>query len=362
MTKAVRKQNEKISDFCFRISALGRRFKLSEAAIIRYAREGLKHRELQMAIAVMKFGSMKNMREVCENFLQNRVKSVDNRTRDDNVDFEKIINIDNPVKSDKKLIVCFNCAENGHLSRNCPKPQKRNRCSDCNRVHAKNEPQNCGKPTAFSRAVKVKYRQFDNEVTIGGKPAKAIDINNSDVMLEKEKCTTNVERAIHANEKIIFKDQRGETKNVLTVRENDIQNEDLSINETESANVNSTELLTVNENKILIERENELSINENKYSTENDNELITIKENNRLDENENELLAINENKRLNDKKNELITINEISIKNENKLITINAKEIAEKDNNFLPKKRHKNRHKRNEREFSEKSQWHRRNK
>ncbi|XP_049308554.1 uncharacterized protein LOC125777493 [Bactrocera dorsalis] len=42
MSQAVRKPNENLLDYCFRVSALGKRFTLSESAIVKYARDGLK--------------------------------------------------------------------------------------------------------------------------------------------------------------------------------------------------------------------------------------------------------------------------------------------------------------------------------
>ncbi|XP_049303008.1 uncharacterized protein LOC125776162 [Bactrocera dorsalis] len=61
-----------VKEYCFRVAALGIRYKLSEAAIIRYARAGLKHRELQQSITAMKFTTMKQMRDAIEDYFINR--------------------------------------------------------------------------------------------------------------------------------------------------------------------------------------------------------------------------------------------------------------------------------------------------
>ncbi|XP_050339157.1 uncharacterized protein LOC126765591 [Bactrocera neohumeralis] len=67
MANATRKPKEIIKEYCFRVAALGIRYKLSEAAIIRYARVGLKHRELQQSISAVKFTTMKQgLRELSE--------------------------------------------------------------------------------------------------------------------------------------------------------------------------------------------------------------------------------------------------------------------------------------------------------
>jgi len=54
------------------MSALGNRYNLSESAIIRYARTGLKHRELQQSIVTTKFATMKQMRDVIDEYFVNR--------------------------------------------------------------------------------------------------------------------------------------------------------------------------------------------------------------------------------------------------------------------------------------------------
>jgi len=68
----VRRQKETIKEYCFRMSALGNRYNLSESAIIRYARTGLKHRELQQSIVTTKFATMKQMRDVIDEYFVNR--------------------------------------------------------------------------------------------------------------------------------------------------------------------------------------------------------------------------------------------------------------------------------------------------
>ncbi len=75
MNESVRKTGERISDYCFRVYALGKRFQLSEPAIIQYTRQGLNHRDLQIAIAAQRFENAKQMREIVEEWLTNRIKN-----------------------------------------------------------------------------------------------------------------------------------------------------------------------------------------------------------------------------------------------------------------------------------------------
>lgn len=80
MANATRRPKETVKEYCFRISSLGIRYKLSEAAVIRYARSGLKHRELQQSIAAMKFTTMKHMRDAIEDYFVNRGELSDPQT------------------------------------------------------------------------------------------------------------------------------------------------------------------------------------------------------------------------------------------------------------------------------------------
>jgi len=71
MANATLRPKETVKVYCFRMSALGVRYKLSEAAIIRYVRAGLQHRELQNSIAAIHFATMKQLRDAAESYFVN---------------------------------------------------------------------------------------------------------------------------------------------------------------------------------------------------------------------------------------------------------------------------------------------------
>ncbi|XP_037928488.1 uncharacterized protein LOC119662907 [Teleopsis dalmanni] len=181
MSRVARRQNVTITESIFRVSALGRRQNLSEMAITKYAREGLKHRELQMAIAPLKFVSVKEMREACENFLQNCIKINEKPFYDAGESEQRIQSF-----SKARNVMCYNCGESGHLSVNCARPPKRPRYIDCNKVHPKNEQQNCGKPSAFGRKTSIIDNKFLKKITIGSKQAIAFIDTGSECNMVRE--------------------------------------------------------------------------------------------------------------------------------------------------------------------------------
>lgn len=127
MQNAARKQNELIQDYCFRICALGRRFKLSESAIIKYTRDGLRNRELQSATAALRFTSVKEMRDTFAEFLRN-VPTLRQANLEHNVSKTKTQNVNEVTKlaesMKSKVMKCYNCFEPGHISSKCQKPPR----------------------------------------------------------------------------------------------------------------------------------------------------------------------------------------------------------------------------------------------
>ncbi|KPU81840.1 uncharacterized protein Dana_GF26695, partial [Drosophila ananassae] len=79
MTNATRRAKETVKEYCFRMSALGVRYSLSEAAVIRYVRAGLQHRELQNSIAAIHFSTMKQLRDAAESYFVNRGRTTANK-------------------------------------------------------------------------------------------------------------------------------------------------------------------------------------------------------------------------------------------------------------------------------------------
>ncbi|XP_017460837.1 PREDICTED: uncharacterized protein LOC108354156 [Rhagoletis zephyria] len=139
MSQAARKTNESLLDYCFRIGALGKRFGLSEPTIVKYAIDGLRHRELQKAIAANRYSSMREFRQTIIDY----TKNLPVRTFKPEKSIANVEGNSSERRDSDKQIICYNCQQKGHISSKCPQPQRRRRCVDCQKVHPKGEAENC---------------------------------------------------------------------------------------------------------------------------------------------------------------------------------------------------------------------------
>ncbi|CAD7092789.1 unnamed protein product [Hermetia illucens] len=119
---------------------MGRRAKLDDETIVYYIRRGLCMKPLQTAIATMHFNTPSEMLVAIRRFVANDPGTNDssNSVRGERTNILRSPPLLNAANQNSRL--CYNCFERGHLSLNCPKPQRRPRCVKCNRTgHAQND-------------------------------------------------------------------------------------------------------------------------------------------------------------------------------------------------------------------------------
>ncbi|XP_037922966.1 uncharacterized protein LOC119659115 [Hermetia illucens] len=135
-----RAHNETTEEYFFRVCAMGRRAKLDDETIVYYIRRGLCMKPLQTAIATMHFNTPSEMLVAIRRFVANDPGTNDssNSVRGERTNILRSPPLLNAANQNSRL--CYNCFERGHLSLNCPKPQRRPRCVKCNRTgHAQND-------------------------------------------------------------------------------------------------------------------------------------------------------------------------------------------------------------------------------
>ncbi|CAD7085358.1 unnamed protein product [Hermetia illucens] len=135
-----RAHNETTEEYFFRVCAMGRRAKLDDETIVYYIRRGLCMKPLQTAIATMHFNMPSEMLVAIRRFVANDPGTNDssNSVRGERTNILRSSPLLNAANQNSRL--CYNCFERGHLSLNCPKPQRRPRCVKCNRTgHAQND-------------------------------------------------------------------------------------------------------------------------------------------------------------------------------------------------------------------------------
>ena len=139
----VKDAKESYENYVFRVNALGQRGRLSAAAIIKYIISGLSYDSLYSSIAPKQYATIYELLEhirYCESNLELCKKrpfvpkSFSPRTSSSNTapmeQEETRVSSAPSERSDE----CFNCHGSGHISLNCPEPQRRPRCSLCNRM------------------------------------------------------------------------------------------------------------------------------------------------------------------------------------------------------------------------------------
>lgn len=147
LAKIVKEGKESYDNYVFRMNAIGQKGKLSSSAIIKYIISGLSFDPLYGSIAIRKYATIYELLEHIR-YCESNQDMCKRRSYSSKPSVPKASAIGGGKKNDenrpntdgdgqaKRNIKdeCFNCHGSGHISMNCPQPQRRSRCPLCNKV------------------------------------------------------------------------------------------------------------------------------------------------------------------------------------------------------------------------------------
>ncbi|XP_062553856.1 uncharacterized protein LOC134219168 isoform X1 [Armigeres subalbatus] len=128
---------ESYENYVFRVQNIASKGNVSEASIIKYIISGLSRDRLYEQIASNEYNTVYSLLKRikwCESNL--RLKKTDagtlGATRQPMRQSVPVVKVGAIVAASE--LICFNCNASGHKSINCPKPQRRPRCTSCSKV------------------------------------------------------------------------------------------------------------------------------------------------------------------------------------------------------------------------------------
>ncbi|XP_036318773.1 uncharacterized protein LOC118733478 [Rhagoletis pomonella] len=156
-------KTESLTEFYFKMLALGRRGNLEDNAIMRYIINGLSDDGLRKTLTAMHFVKCSDLLKALNNTVLNmrkdHVTSASTFILRNNNSGSKI-----DVKTNMKNgPVCYNCGERGHISRNCLEPRKKLQCGNC--AEFTHETKKCPKRNQSRVNAIVDNMQVDQSVT-----------------------------------------------------------------------------------------------------------------------------------------------------------------------------------------------------
>ncbi|XP_062704124.1 uncharacterized protein LOC134286516 [Aedes albopictus] len=203
LSRCMKDSKESYENYVFRMNALGQKGKLSSAAIIKYVISGLSYDVLYPSIVSRQYASIYELLDqirYCEaNMELCKRRSFPSRSSSQKQPVSNPIpkrpedpkSSSNPPSSTKRSDECFNCHGSGHISINCPHPQRRPRCSLCRKVG--HDEQRCFKRNQSER------QQSNNEPAINQVPKASGENTAYPISKEDEPLPTTEGKFLEVN-------------------------------------------------------------------------------------------------------------------------------------------------------------------
>lgn len=140
-------KDESYESYVYRVDAIAQKGDLSTSATLKYLIKGLRNDRVYSCLLSRQYSSVLELLQ--------HVKWVSTNLDMTASVILKPSKINSGTSSAGPEVICFNCREAGHKSLACPKPQRRDRCTLCNRVGHTSD--NCRVQTELPRVKQEKY-------------------------------------------------------------------------------------------------------------------------------------------------------------------------------------------------------------
>lgn len=193
LMRVVKTPQETYENYVFRVQNIASKGKVSEVAVVKYIISGLSRDRLYDQIAASEYQTVYSLLKRvkwCE--LNFRMKKPDAGGSLGTRQLPRTAGLAVRAGSSVTTVgstefICFNCNEPGHKSVNCPKPQRRPRCSLCLKVGHSSEQcfqrnQSIGTKPVESRMNVAMISANDGEVSDGSVDKEVIDTDEDGMM------------------------------------------------------------------------------------------------------------------------------------------------------------------------------------
>lgn len=122
--------------FYYKVLSVARNGNLDDQSVIKYVINGINDDDLKKVLSVMNFSSCCELLKTIISYSSYNIiySAKTNATNKRNIEKLKSIPPNETATKVTNEIKCFNCRKTGHISRECPEPQKRSRCEICLRT------------------------------------------------------------------------------------------------------------------------------------------------------------------------------------------------------------------------------------
>lgn len=128
-----KERDESYESFVYRVDALAQQGDFSTSATLKYIIKGLRNDPVYPSLLARQYVSTLDLLQHIK-WISSNLSMISARNSSATLRISKTTTMGSGASFSGGETVCFNCRETGHRSIDCPKPQRRERCSKCMKV------------------------------------------------------------------------------------------------------------------------------------------------------------------------------------------------------------------------------------